>query len=228
MSARPHLDIEACVFDAYGTLFDVAAAARAWEGVLGPQTEPLTRLWRTKQLEYSWLRSLMGRHEDFWHVTGSALDFAMESLGLDDAALRARLMESYLTLGAYDDARDCLERVKASGRKTAILSNGSPSMLAGAVSAAGLGALLDAVLSIEAVGTYKPHPTVYAMVGQRFGVEPQRVCFVSANGWDVAGASVFGFRAVWINRTGARAEKLPGEAVATVETLARIPELVGA
>ncbi|BBK31338.1 2-haloacid dehalogenase [Stella humosa] len=215
-----------CVFDAYGTLFDVAAAANRWRDLLGGHAGPLTELWRRKQLEYTWLRSLMGRYEDFWHVTGAALDHAMAALAIADPGLRARLMASYLELDAYADAHAMLTRLKAAGRPTAILSNGSPSMLAAAVSAARIGRLLDAVLSVDPVAVYKPHPSVYALACERFACKPAEVCFVSANGWDVAGAASFGFQAVHIDRTRQPAEGLPGTPAARVSSLDELPHLL--
>ncbi len=229
MSATALAATKVCVFDAYGTLFDVAAAARRWKDLLGDRTATLSELWRRKQLEYTWLRSLMGRYEDFWHITGAALDHAFRTLDIADPALRARLMASYLELDAYADAHSALTRLKAAGRPTAILSNGTPSMLAAAVSAARIGRLLDAVLSVDPVAIYKPHPSVYALVCERFGCKPDEVCFVSANGWDVAGASTFGFQAIHIDRNGREkpaTEGLPGNPVATVTNLEQLPGLL--
>lgn len=226
MSAETLAQTRVCVFDAYGTLFDVAAAARRWKDILGERTQPLTELWRRKQLEYTWLRSLMGRYEDFWHVTGAALDHALAALAIADPGLRARLMASYLELDAYSDARPLLARLKEAGRPTAILSNGSPSMLAAAVSAARLGRLLDAVLSVDPIGTYKPHPSVYGLACERFACKPEEVCFVSANAWDVSGAACFGFRAIHIDRTGQPPEGLPGRPAGTVTSLDQLPTLL--
>ena len=152
--------IEACVFDAYGTLFDVNSAALATQDSLGEKWQPLAELWRAKQLQYTWLRSLAGRHADFWQVTGDALDFALASFELEDPELRARLMELYLALSVYPDVPDTLKRLKLAGMKLAILSNGSPAMLASAAANAGIAELFDAVLSVEEVKVYKPHPAV--------------------------------------------------------------------
>ena len=176
--------IEACVFDAYGTLFDYASAAARCRDVLGDRLDALNALWREKQLQYTWLRALQGRHADFWQVTGDALDFALETLGLGEAQLRARLMDLYLTLDAFPEVPDVLHRLKAAGMKTAILSNGSPDMLEAAVGNAGIGDLLDAVLSVEAVGVYKPHPKVYHLAVDRFGIPASAISFQSSNAWD--------------------------------------------
>jgi 2-haloacid dehalogenase len=222
--------ISAVVFDAYGTLFDVNGAARQAAAEPGGQLlaqvwEPLARDWRTRQLEYTWLRSLMGLHADFETVTGDALDWAMEAHHLDDAPLRARLMELYRALPAYAEAPAVLDRLGAAGIRRAILSNGSPGMLAAAVAAAGLDGRLEAVLSVEAVGIYKPAPAVYDLGGRTFGTAPEAVLFVSSNGWDAAGAAAHGFRAVWVNRAAAPMERLPARPAHVVADLGPIPEL---
>ncbi len=220
--------IRACVFDAYGTLFDYASAAARCRDVLGDRIERLTVLWRDKQLQYTWLRTLQGRHADFWQVTGDALDFALDTLGIDDAALRQRLMNSYLVLEPFPEVSDTLRRLKEAGLKTAVLSNGSPSMLAAAVDNAGIGGLLDAVLSVEEVGVYKTHPRVYQLAVDRLGIERAAISFQSSNAWDAHAASDFGMRVVWCNRYGQRRERLPGAPDREIRTLAELPALVGA
>ena len=177
-------DISVCVFDAYGTLFDYNTAAGRHSAVLGEKAAPLADLWRLKQLQYTWLRSLMGRYTGFWQVTGEALDFAMGELGIEDEALRANLMEAYLTLDTYPEVQETLATLRAHGLRTAILSNGESSMLDAAVEAAGIADSLDAVLSVEEVGIYKPHPSVYQLVVHRLGVEAANVSFQSSNAWD--------------------------------------------
>jgi len=194
------------VFDAYGTLFDVHAAIGRHRPAVGPDADRLSELWRTKQLEYSWTLTLAGRYEKFWTLTERALDFALARFPAVDRALKPQLMDAYLRLDAFADAGATLRALKARGRKTAILSNGSPDMLATAVAAARLGADLDAVLSVDAVRMYKPRPEVYRLVTDHFAVAPGDVVFVSSNRWDVMGATAFGFRAAWINRA-----KLPDE-----------------
>jgi len=220
--------IRACVFDAYGTLFDFASAAAGCRDALGDNTERLTVLWRDKQLQYAWLRSLQGRHADFWQVTGEALDFALETLGLHAPGLRDRLMNLYLALAAFPEVPDMLRRLKTAGLITAILSNGSPAMLKAAIGNAGIDGLLDAVLSVEEVGIYKPHPTVYQLAVDRFGVAAGAILFLSSNGWDAYAASAFGMRAVWCNRYGQRRENLPGQPEREIRTLAELPALLGA
>ncbi len=218
----------ATVFDAYGTLFDVASAAADARDALGERWQPLAELWRAKQLQYTWLRSLSGHHVDFWRVTGDALDFALEALGIADTALRARLMASYEVLGAYPDARDALARLRAAGLRLAILSNGTPAMLAAAARSAGLADLLEAILSVEDVGVYKPDPRVYRLAADRLALPAGEILFVSANGWDAHGASAFGFRVAWCNRAGQPRERLPGAPDAVIRSLSELPALVGA
>ncbi len=227
MSDRRLVDTEACVFDAYGTLFDLNSAARRCIDALGDKAAALSALWRTKQLEYSWLRSLMGRHADFWQVTGEALDHALAQLALAAPELRERLMEAYLTIDAYGDARTVLEALRRAKRPAAILSNGSPRMLQAAAASAGIAGLLDHLLSVEEVGIYKPDRRVYELAVRRLGLAPDRVCFVSSNGWDAAGAASFGFHAVWANRAGAPRERLPAQPVAEIRSLDALPALLG-
>ena len=219
--------IDACVFDAYGTLFDVNSAAARHRDSLGPAADALSATWRRKQLEYTWLRSLMGVHADFWEVTTAALDHACERHGIGDGALRSQLMESYRRLSAYPEVPEMLAAIRDGGFKTAILSNGTPAMLQSAVAAAGIGALLDQVLSVEEVGIYKPHPTVYQLAVDRLGAPAQRICFLSSNGWDIAGAAQFGFRAIWINRAAEPRERLPAGPELELPDLSQLPQIVG-
>jgi 2-haloacid dehalogenase len=227
MDSNPFKNVRACVFDAYGTLFDYASAAARCRDVLGDKTEKLTALWRDKQLSYTWLRAAQGRHADFWQVTGDALDYAMESLDLDDSALRERLMNLYLALDVFADARDTLGRLKDAGRTTAILSNGSHDMLRAAIDSSGIGPLLDAVFSVDEVAVFKPHPKVYRLALDRLGVAAEETVFVSANGWDAYAASAFGMRVAWCNRYGQRPERLPGRPDRVISTLAELPQLLG-
>ncbi len=181
--------IEACVFDAYGTLFDVNSAAQKCAEALGDHLDPLNEVWRAKQLQYTWLRSLMGTHADFWQVTGDALDYALATRGIEDPGLRERLMGLYLELTPFPEVAGVLRRLRQAGLRTAILSNGAPKMLAAAVTSAGLADLLDDVLSIEAAGIYKPHPKSYGLACDQLGLKAKEICFQSANAWDVAGAA---------------------------------------
>jgi len=220
--------IRAVVFDAYGTLFDVGSPAERVAGALGERRRPLAEIWRAKQLQYTWLRSLTGRHADFWQVTGDALDFALESLGERDASLRERLMGLYEELDPYPDARDALVRLRARGYRLAILSNGAPRMLEAAARSAGLSDLLDAILSVEAVGIYKPHPSVYQLAVDRLALSREEIAFVSANGWDAYSARAFGLRVTWCNRAGQPRERLPETPDAEIRSLAELPALLGA
>lgn len=219
--------IKACVFDAYGTLFDYASAAARSRDTLGEQFGQLVTLWRDKQLQYTWLRSLQGLHADFWQVTGDALDYALESLAIKDAALRERLMAAYLQLDAFPEVPETLARLKAAGFKTAILSNGTPGMLRAIVDNAKLAPLLDAVLSVEEVGVFKTHPSVYQLAVDRLGVPASAISFQSSNGWDAWGASAFGMRVVWCNRYAQKRERLPGAPDHEVRTLSELPALLG-
>jgi 2-haloacid dehalogenase len=221
-------DIRACVFDAYGTLFDFASAARACRDVLETHVDTLTALWRDKQLQYTWLRAAQGRHADFWQVTGDALDFVLDTMGLARPELRDRLMNCYLTLTPFPEVPAMLAALKASGMRTAILSNGSPPMLAAAVANAGFESLLDAVLSVEEVGVYKPHPAVYRLAVDRLQLPVSSIAFQSSNAWDAHAASAFGMKVVWCNRYGQRPERLPGAPDREVTSLAELPALVGA
>lgn len=220
------LKVRACVFDAYGTLFDFASAAAACRDVLGEKAATLTALWRDKQLQYTWLRGLQGRHADFWQVTSDALDFSMESLGIADPILRARLLNLYRTLQCFPEVPQVLTDLKQAGFVTAILSNGAPAMLADAVKGAGLGGLLDHVLSVEQVGVFKPHPSVYRLAVDTLGLPAAEIAFQSSNAWDAHAASAFGMRVVWCNRYGQRRERLPGSPDREIRSLAELPALI--
>lgn len=219
--------IRACVFDAYGTLFDVHSAAARCRNDLGGKADEMSDIWRQKQLQYTWLRSLMGTHADFWQVTGDALDFALAAVGLDDPAMRQRLMDLYLQLDAYPEVPEMLRRLKEGGFVTAILSNGAPGMLDAAVQSAKLSDVLDHVLSVEDVGIFKPDPRVYQLATDRLGVAPDEVCFESSNAWDAYAASHFGFRVVWVNRFNQPPERIPGRPDRQIGDLSPLPDLVG-
>ena len=220
------LKVRACVFDAYGTLFDFASAAAGCRDVLGEKAATLTALWRDKQLQYTWLRGLQGRHADFWQVTSDALDFSMESLGIADPILRARLLNLYRTLQCFPEVPQVLKDLKQAGFVTAILSNGAPAMLADAVKGAGLGGLLDHVLSVEQVGVFKPHPSVYQLALDTLGLPADEIAFQSSNAWDAHAASAFGMRVVWCNRYAQRRERLPGSPDREIRSLAELPALL--
>ncbi|MDD9878822.1 MAG: haloacid dehalogenase type II, partial [Magnetovibrio sp.] len=195
-------DIDACVFDAYGTVLDFAAAAAKFKDELGDKEKQLSDIWRVRQLEYTWLRSLMGEYVPFWQVTQEALDYALAVLEIDDKDLRQKLLDVYFTLDAFPEVPAMLGKLKAGGMRTAILSNGSVDMLNAAVDGNGLTDLLDEVFSVDSVKIFKPHPKVYQMVPDTFDIDTRRVCFLSSNAWDAAAAANFGFRVVWVNRYG--------------------------
>ncbi|MFP6713215.1 MAG: haloacid dehalogenase type II [Rhodospirillales bacterium] len=219
-------NVGACVFDAYGTLFDVNAAAAHCKDEIGEKWEALADIWRMKQLNYTWLRSLMDEYVGFWQVTGDALDFAMETLGIDDDTLRDRLLSLYKELDAYSEVPGMLATLKERGISTAILSNGTSEMLDSAVGNAGIGEVLDALISVDQLKIYKPHPTVYQLAVDQLALPAERICFMSSNAWDVAGAANFGFQVVWINRFGQKRERLPGEFVAELRSLEDLPDLI--
>jgi 2-haloacid dehalogenase len=200
MSAR------AFVFDAYGTLFDVHAAIARHRAAAGPDADRFSEIWRTKQLEYAWMLSAATQYADFWTLTERALDYAFARFPSVERTLRPALLDCYFKLDAFPDARAALTAVRSKGLKTVILSNGSPRMLASAVETAGIGADLDAVLSVDTIRIYKPRPEVYALVTDAFKIAPAEVAFVSSNRWDIMGATAFGFRCVWINRANAPEE----------------------
>jgi 2-haloacid dehalogenase len=219
--------IQACVFDAYGTLFDFASAAARCPEIPENRRAALTSLWRDKQLQYAWLRTLENRYADFWQVTGDALDFALESLDLETPSLRERLMELYLGLEPFTEVPGVLATLREAGFKTAILSNGSPPMLKALVERARLETMFDAVLSADAVGVFKTHPKVYQYALDSLGLPAGAISFQSSNAWDAHGASDFGMRVVWCNRYGQRRERLPGSPDFEIRTLAELPALLG-
>jgi len=227
MRTKPLLDVDACVFDAYGTLFDFNSAASTARGELGEDWQRVSDLWRQKQLQYTWLRGLAGHHADFWQVTGEALEFALTALKLERPGLHARLMDLYLKLATYPEVPETLRRLKATGRKLAILSNGTPAMLEAVVNSAGLGLVFDAVLSVEEVGVYKPHPSVYGLACNRLKLAPARICFLSSNSWDAFSAKAFGMRVVWCNRFGQAPERIPATPDAEISELGALPALLG-
>ena len=219
--------VRACVFDAYGTLFNFASAAAACPDIAADKRAALTALWRDKQLQYTWLRSLQDRYADFWQVTGDALDFALDSLGLETPGLCDRLMGLYRTLSPFPEVPGVLGALRRAGFSTAILSNGSPAMLEEVVAGAGLGSLFDAVLSVDAVRVFKTDPRVYQYALDRLGLSASEVAFQSSNAWDAHAASDFGMRVVWCNRYGQRRERLPGAPDFEIRTLDELPALLG-
>ena len=227
------MPITTCVFDAYGTLFDVTAAARSAASepsfsAIADTWPALAEHWRNKQLQYTWLRAITGAHTDFWTVTQDGLDWALEKTGHNkDAALRERLLALYWELQAYAEVAEMLHTLKNAGLNTAILSNGSPDMLDGAVQSAGIADVLDDSLSVQAVGIFKPDSRVYDLVGQRFDCAKEEVLFVSSNGWDVASATGYGFTTAWVNRGKEPIDRLPWTPGTVLDDLTGIPALAG-
>jgi len=227
------MTITTCVFDAYGTLFDVNAAARAVAAEPGQEAfaavwQDVSAHWRAKQLQYTWIRALTGQHTDFWQVTQDGLDWALEKAGQTDTDLRERLLGLYFNLAAFAEVPAMLAALKAAGMNTAILSNGSPPMLKGAVDSAGVGGVLDDVLSVETVGIFKPDPSVYGLVTDRFGCARDEVLFVSSNGWDATSARAYGFRVLWVNRAGEPLDRLPDAPDRIATDLTTVPQIAEA
>ena len=218
--------IEACVFDAYGTLFDVHSAVGQHRARLGDRADAVSGLWRAKQLEYTWQRTILKRYVDFWRVTGDSLDYALEAHAVEDAALRDDLLHAYLSLDCYPEVREVLSTLKDAGLGTAILSNGSPMMLEAAVDSAGIGDLLDSVVSVDELGMYKPSPEVYELAMVEVGAGRGQVSFQSSNAWDAAAAATFGFRVAWCNRFGQVRERLPDAPDVEIRTLDELPAIV--
>jgi 2-haloacid dehalogenase len=210
---------ELCVFDAYGTLYDFNSAVARHRAAIGPKADSLTDMWRSKQIQYTWLRNSMGAYARFWQVTGEALDHCLAAHAIADPAIREKLMNAYLALDTFPEVPDMLARL--------ILSNGNPEMLDPMVAASGLAEKFDAVLSVDAAGIFKPDPKVYRLVEARCGVKPDKVCFLSSNCWDAHGAAHFGFSTVWVNRAGAPDDGLPGKPVAQIKDLSQLPALLG-
>ncbi|MEI6160998.1 MAG: haloacid dehalogenase type II [Roseococcus sp.] len=227
--ARPERTIEAVVFDAYGTLLDVHSAVMRHAGRVGPEAAAFSAEWRVKQLEYSWVRSLTGpsHHKDFWTCTVDALRFVCARFGVRDAPLVQDLLDAYRRLDAYPEVPAMLRALRAQEMRTAILSNGAPMMLVDATTASGIATLLDALLSVEAVGIFKPDPRVYALAEQRLGLPANRMMFVSANPWDTQAALAAGFRAIRVNRNKAPDEYgLEAAGVPSLTDLSSLPGLL--
>ena len=220
------IGITACVFDAYGTLFDVHSAVGKHHARLGDKADAVSAVWRAKQLEYTWQRTILDRYVDFWRVTADGLDYALETHGVENAALRNDLLHAYLSLDCYPEVRRTLTTLKTAGMKTAILSNGSPMMLDAAVRSAGLGNLVDDVISVDALGVYKPSAEVYQLAVDTLEVGRGQVSFQSSNAWDAAAAATYGFRVVWCNRFGQARERLPDAPEVEVRTLDELPPIV--
>ena len=217
---------KACIFDAYGTLFDVNAACRELSLDVGDKWQDLANLWRLRQVEYTWLRNSMNEYIDFWEITSGALDYAMEVLDIHDKKLRQQLLELYLKLEAYPEVKEILQKLKDKKFRTGILSNGSKQMLDSAVKNANIEDLLDVVISVEECKIYKPSSEVYDLVEKKTDIKKDNVTFFSSNAWDMHAAANYGFKTIWVNRFDGVLEKLPGKPSAIVKTLNNIDELI--
>ncbi len=200
-------NIKACVFDAYGTLFDVNSAAAKCKEKLGNRWESFANAWRTTQLEYTWLRSLMKRHKNFWEITEDSLDHSMEAFKIKKE-MRNELLDLYKKLSPYPEVKGCLEELKTRKIKIAILSNGTPDLIKGLVESNNIQNYFNDIFSIESVGVYKPDARVYEMPIKKYDCKPDNICFMSSNTWDVSGGGVFGYNAVWVNRSNKVFDKL--------------------
>jgi 2-haloacid dehalogenase len=220
-------DIEMCVFDAYGTLYDFNSAVARHRTAIGPKAETLSGMWRDKQIQYTWLRNSMGDYAPFWQVTGEALDHCLAAQGIADPSVREKLLGAYLALDPFPEVPATLDRLRRAGMRCAILSNGNPEMLDPMVKASGLADRFEAVLSVDAAKVFKVDPGTYRLVEARCGVKPVNVCFLSSNCWDAHGAARFGFNVVWVNRASAPDDNLPGKLAAQVKDLSFLPPLLG-
>ena len=217
---------KACIFDAYGTLFDVNAACRELSLDVGDKWQDLANLWRLRQVEYTWLRNSMNEYIDFWEITSGALDYAMEVLDINDKKLREQLLRLYLNLEAYPEVKEILQKLKDKNYRTGILSNGSTQMLDSAVKNANIEHLLDVVISVEECKIYKPSSEVYDLVEKKTDIKKDSITFFSSNAWDMHAAANYGFRTIWVNRFDGVLERLPGKQSAIVKTLNNIDELI--
>jgi len=218
--------IKVCIFDAYGTLFDVNAACRELSKEVGDNWEKLSSLWRLRQVEYTWLRNSMDEYIDFWQITSDALDYAMETLDIENNDLREELLNLYLKLEAYPEVNDILKKLKQRGLKTGILSNGSMKMLNSAVDNANIREYLDGILSVEECKIYKPSSKVYDLVKIKMQISKENVLFFSSNAWDMHAASNYGFKTIWVNRFNTKLERLPGKPIDIVRSLDKIDEII--
>lgn len=227
MSSASFQNIQACVFDAYGTLFDVNSAVAGLKEKVGPQYGEVSAAWRVRQLQYTWLRSLMQSHKDFWDLTSDALAVTLREFSIDNAELHEELMQAYLRLSSFSEVTSVLSQLKQAGMKTAILTNGSPQMISAAVENAQIDSLIDEQLSVESVGIFKPDPRVYQLAVDALNIPAGNIAFLSSNGWDASGAAHFGFNVAWVNRYAQPSEALPGVPSAMLSDLSELPSLLG-
>jgi 2-haloacid dehalogenase len=224
---EPLTGIEICVFDAYGTLYDFNSAVARHRDAIGPKADALSEMWRTKQIQYTWLRNSMSAYAPFWQVTGEALDNCLATFGIADKSVREKLMGAYLALDPFPEVPAMLDKLKKAGKRLAILSNGNPEMLDPMVEASGLADKFEAVISVDAAKIFKVDPKTYDLVKKQTGVSSDKVCFLSSNCWDAHGAALYGFKTLWVNRGGLPEDNLPGTVVAHIKDLSHLPAMIG-
>jgi 2-haloacid dehalogenase len=224
---EPLTGIEICVFDAYGTLYDFNSAVARHRDAIGPKADALSEMWRTKQIQYTWLRNSMSAYAPFWQVTGEALDNCLATFGITDRSVREKLMGAYLALDPFPEVPAMLDKLKKAGKRLAILSNGNPEMLDPMVEASGLADKFEAVISVDAAKVFKVDPRTYDLVKKQTGVSADKVCFLSSNCWDAHGAALYGFKTLWVNRGGLPEDNLPGTVVAHIKDLSHLPAMIG-
>jgi 2-haloacid dehalogenase len=220
-------NIEICVFDAYGTLYDFNSAVARHRDAIGPKADALAELWRAKQVQYTWLRNSMGAYAPFWQVTSDALDHCLAAFSITDESVREKLLGAYLALDPYPEVPAMLDRLKSAGKRLAILSNGNPEMLEPMVAASGLAGRFEALISVDTAKVFKVDPKTYELVKKTSGVSSGNVCFLSSNCWDAHGAAQFGFQTVWVNRGGLTDDNLPGKIATQIKDLSHLPSLLG-
>ena len=218
-------NVKAIIFDAYGTLFDVNSAAEKCKDKIGDKWEPFANFWRTTQLEYTWLRSLMGRHKDFWQVTEDSLDKSMKAFNID-SSMKNELLNLYKILSPYKEVSETLKTLKEKKFKLAILSNGTPSLLDELVKSNNLNNLFDDIFSIEEVGVYKPDSKVYDMPVKKYKIKKDEIAFLSANTWDVSGGGNYGYQAIWVNRNNNIFDNLDYKPTNEIKSLKELTNLI--
>ena len=218
-------NVKAIIFDAYGTLFDVNSAAEKCKDKIGDKWEPFANFWRTTQLEYTWLRSLMGRHKDFWQVTEDSLDKSMKAFNID-SSMKNELLNLYKILSPYKEVSETLKALKEKKFKLAILSNGTPSLLNELVKSNNLNNLFDDIFSIEEVGVYKPVSKVYDIPVKKYKVKKDEIAFLSANTWDVSGGGNYGYQAIWVNRNNNIFDNLDYKPTNEIKSLKELTNLI--
>lgn len=212
-------NIKLCVFDAYGTLFDINSVTKHYCSELGDISEQFSKLWRSKQLEYTWLRSLMDRYDNFWCVTKDSLDYALNYFNITNDTLKSNLLKSYENISCYEEVPTTLSNLKSKNISASILSNATPKMLNAAIKNSKIDFFIDSCISIDKLKIYKPHPTVYNLILEKYNLNKDEILFISSNSWDVAGAKSFGFNVAWINRFNNKKEVLPFEANIELKSL---------